>query len=129
MSKEPSGEAQAEYIQYADWRERLEANELLGVRCHSCGHVTATPKRVCPDCGSRQLEGVELPTTGTVYSETTINVPPEGFEGSYKIAVVDLGEAGLLARTDKECEIGDTVEFTGFIVEDDLPAPVFESTD
>ena len=114
------------YVDYDEWRENLESGVLLGLKCESCGHVTATPKRACLSCGSQELEATELPKGGTVYSETTINVPPMEVDGPYQVAVVDLGDTRLLVRVDGTTEIGDTVEFTDTVVMANLPAPVFK---
>lgn len=111
-------------ITYADWRQALEDGALLGLECR-CGAVTATPKRACPACGSRELAARELPRTGTVDSETTIAVPPTGHD-SGTVAVVDLGPARLLGRIDGTVEIGDRVVFAGAQTADGEPAPVFE---
>lgn len=111
-------------ITYADWRRALGDGTLLGLECR-CGAVTATPKRACPACGSRELAPRELPTTGTVDSETTIAVPPAGHDPG-TVAVVDLGPARLLGRIDGTVEIGDRVVFAGARTVDGEPAPVFE---
>jgi uncharacterized OB-fold protein len=116
-------------VEYEDWREHLTAGTLIGVSCSSCGAVSGTPKRACPDCGNRDLEEIELPEQGTVYSETTINVPPEGFEDSYQVAVISLGKTRLLARIEGHVDIGETVEYTGVIVESGDPGPVFKPVD
>ena len=113
-------------VDYAEWREQLEAGVLLGLECRSCEHVTATPKRVCINCGARELVAVELPTRGTVYSETTIKVTPEGFDGPYQVVIVELEGVHLLVRVDGTVEIGDVAEFSGTVVTEDLQAPVFE---
>jgi uncharacterized OB-fold protein len=110
---------------YDDWRTALEGGTILGSACRSCGHVTGTPKRLCGECGSDQLEGVSLPTTGEVYSETTIGVAPAGFEGPYAVAVVDLDGTFLTARVNDDVEIGDTVRFEEVITAEGRPAPVF----
>ncbi|WP_423746748.1 OB-fold domain-containing protein (plasmid) [Haladaptatus sp. SPP-AMP-3] len=117
-------------LTYADWRDRLEDGELVGLECRSCGHVTATPKRACIDCGDRILDTCPLPTTGTVHSETTITVPPVGFEGPYQVSVIDLGETKLMGRirSDEGVEIGASVEFVDTVELDGMPAPVFEPT-
>jgi uncharacterized OB-fold protein len=129
MSKELSSDDAArtpDDVDYEEWREQLEAGVLLGLECRSCEHVTATPKRVCINCGARELDAVELPTRGTVHSETTIEVTPEGFDGPYQVIMVELGSVNLLVRVDDAVEIGDAVEFSGAVVPADLPAPVFE---
>jgi uncharacterized OB-fold protein len=111
---------------YDDWRELLEEGVLLGTECESCGWITATPKRRCGECGNEQLEGIALPTTGDVYSETTINVTPAGFDDSYQIAIVDLNGTLITAQIDGSVEIGDRVRFGDIVTPDGRPAPVFE---
>lgn len=118
-----------DHVEYDDWREHLEDGTLLGVKCRSCGAASATPKRACSNCGGRDLAAVKLPERGTVYSETTVNVPPEGFDGTYQVAVVSLDETRILARIDGTADIGEAVEFTGTIGEKDLPGVVFEPVD
>ncbi|MDZ7688301.1 MAG: zinc ribbon domain-containing protein [Halobacteriales archaeon] len=114
-------------LTYADWAEALREGELVGQECDDCGNVTSTPKAACTDCGSRALSRVTLPEEGTVYTETTVAVAPEGFEGGYKVGVVDLGEARVLGRLDDEAEIGDVVAFADVFEHEGEPAPVFES--
>ncbi|MGA9400626.1 Zn-ribbon domain-containing OB-fold protein [Haladaptatus sp.] len=115
-------------LTYADWRAYLKAGDLVGLECESCGTVTATPKRACVECGDRNLDTHTLPNVGVVHSETTITVPPVGFEGPYQVAVVDLGDTKILGRIggDEEVNIGTTVECTDTVELDGMPAPMFE---
>ena len=129
MSEPTDADKGPGHVEYEDWREHLETGTLLGVQCQSCGAVSATPKRACSGCGSREMAAIELPERGTVYSETRINVPPEDFDGTYQVGVVGLGETRLLARLRGAVDIGETVMFTGTIVEGDGPGPVFESAE
>jgi uncharacterized OB-fold protein len=114
---------------YGDWAEAVRDGELVGLECEDCGNVTGTPKAACTDCGSRSLTRAVLPDEGTVYTETTVAVAPEGFDGGYKVGLVELGETGarVLGRLDGDAEIGDDVEFIDVFVRDDgnEPAPVF----
>jgi Predicted nucleic-acid-binding protein containing a Zn-ribbon len=124
-------------LSYDEWQTALAAGDLLGVACR-CGAVAATPKRACPACGSRDLTQRALPTAGTVYSETTIAVPPAGHDPGV-VAVVDLGPTRLLGRVTSPVpdddagdtdggvaiEIGDRVVLTGADAGGDRPAPVF----
>jgi len=116
----------ADRLDYVAWADRLRDGELLGQECAECGHTTAAPKATCVRCGSRTLAAVTLPTDGIVHSETTIGVPPEGFDGEYQVAVVRLGDAKVLGRIDGAVDIGDRVSFADVLVADDHPAPVFE---
>ncbi|PSQ36954.1 hypothetical protein BRD05_01670 [Halobacteriales archaeon QS_9_70_65] len=103
-------------LTHAAWSDALREGVLLGGACDDCGTTAGTPKAACPHCGARGLEPVELPTAGTVYTETTVEVPPEGIdERGYRVAVVDLGVARVLGRLDGAAEIGDAVALAGHV--------------
>lgn len=108
---------------YDSWTRALRDGILLGQRCDDCGHETGAPKAACARCGSRDLETIELPTTGTVYTETRLSVVPKPFadEDGYQVAVVELGEARVMAQIDGTVEIGaeGAIEVNGNL------APVF----
>lgn len=110
----------------AAWRRALRDGVLLGQRCPDCGHVTGAPKAACARCGSRDLAVEALPTTGEVYTETTIAVPPAGFEGPYRVGVVQLEAARVLGRIPDDAAIGDAVALAGIVEADDRVAPRFE---
>jgi uncharacterized OB-fold protein len=116
---------EGEDINHVRWAEALRDGVFLGMECDDCGHVAGVPKSVCPDCTGRNLSATELPRTGTVYSETTIEVTPAGQDDIYQVAIVDLGETRVLVRIDGEADIGDEVEFSGHIEYDDMPGPAF----
>jgi hypothetical protein len=115
-------------LDYATWAEALREGTLFGLAC-SCGHTNGSPTGACPHCGSRDLERVELPTEGTVHTETTIQVPPAGFEErGYQVGVIELGASKVTVRfAGSGIEIGDEVRLAGVFDEDDgHPAPLFE---
>jgi uncharacterized OB-fold protein len=117
-----------EELTYADWRTAIAEGRLLGQECGDCGHVEGTPKGACSQCGARALTTVDLPTAGEVYSETTIQVPPIQFEEeAYQVAIVEVGDARLLARLEGDAVgIGEEVELSGSLDSDDgNPAPTF----
>lgn len=128
-------------LDYATWAAAARESRLLGLEC-GCGHTNGTPTGACPHCGSRDLERVELPTAGTVHSETTIQVPPSTFEErGYQVVIVELGDASggseargssgakVMGRLDGDgVDIGDEVRLSGvFTEDDDHPAPRFEA--
>lgn len=118
-----------EVLRYEDWATAVTEGRLLGQECADCGHVAGAPKGACARCGSRDLETVELPTSGEVYTETTINVPPSQFEErGYQVALVQLGDARVTGHIDgAHAEIGERVELAGYIDADEgRPAPLFE---
>jgi uncharacterized OB-fold protein len=103
-------------LTHAEWKRAVREGKLLGQECGVCGRTQGTPKAACPHCGSTELATVELPTEGVVYTETTINVPPEGIdERGYQVAVVEVGDARVLGRLDDEgVAIEDPVALSGF---------------
>ena len=116
-------------LTHGEWSRSVREGELRGQRCPDCGAVQGTPKAACPHCGSTELETVELPTEGTVYTETTINVPPAGVDDrGYQVVVVELGDARVMGRLRGDAvEIGDTVAVCGFVEDDEYVAPEFEA--
>ena len=120
----------SETLTHGEWSRAVREGELLGQHCEECGRTQGTPKAACPHCGSTDLETVELSTEGVVYTETTINVPPEGIdERGYQVAVVDLGDARVMGRlVDEGVDIGDRVVLDGFDEDDQGNAtPRFEA--
>lgn len=115
-----------DHLTHAEWAAALREGRLLGQSCPDCGHVAGTPTAACAHCGSRDLETVELPTSGTVYAETTIAVAPDWFdEAEYQVALVEVGGARVTARIDGDVAIGDAVELAGTLEVVEEPAPVF----
>lgn len=115
-----------EQLTYETWAQALEEDGvLLGQRCGDCGHATGAPKAACAQCGSRDVEAIQLPTQGTVYSESQINATPESFEDAYKVGLVDLGEARIMAHFAADVAIGDEVELVGAIDDSGSPGPTF----
>lgn len=115
-------------LTYDDWREALLDDVLLGQECTGCDYTTGAPKAACPRCGSRELDAVELPLEGEIHSETTIQVPPEGFDRGYQVVVVDVGDARVTGRLDDPgVEIGDEVAFAEGRETENGVAAVFEA--
>lgn len=107
-----------------EWADALEEGRLLGQCCSDCGHETAAPKAACVRCGSTAIEPVELPTEGSVHAVTDVAVAPSGFDGPYRIAVIDLDGARVMTRLDSEADVGESVALSG-VVEVDGIGPVF----
>ena len=112
------------------WRRALEDGVLLGKKCADCGHVTAAPKAACVRCGGRESEIVELPTTGEVFTSTTVHVAPVAFadDAPYDVALVDVGDARLMAHLSDPVEIGDSVELSGVVGQEKNIGPLFSRT-
>jgi uncharacterized OB-fold protein len=74
------------------YMEGLKAGKFLGLKCNKCQAYTVPPRKVCAECGSEDMEVVELSRKGTLRSYTVIHVPAEGFEAPYMVALVELEE-------------------------------------
>lgn len=91
------------------WRENVKRYRLLGTRCRACGKVHYPQRRVCPECLSREMEVFQFKGTGTIYSYTVINSPPEGYEfcKPYASALVELEEGEIVTAQLTDCDLED----------------------
>ncbi|MGE5485665.1 MAG: Zn-ribbon domain-containing OB-fold protein [Ignavibacteriales bacterium] len=71
---------------------------MPGYVCESCDYSTPYAMAMCPKCGSRSVKQAFLSGKGTVYTFTTIRVPPEGFEADvpYTVLAVRLDKGTLV---------------------------------
>ena len=70
------------------------SEKLVYISCSKCKKNFIPPKYVCPGCGDERFEERVSCGEGTIYSVTTIRVPPLGFEKEvpYDVALIDLRE-------------------------------------
>ena len=85
--------------------------------CADCGLVIWYPRPFCPDCASRNLEWIESPGTGSIYSFTITRRGQGAYREAapYVLAYVELDEGPRvltnIASSDIESiAIGDRVE-------------------
>jgi len=100
--------------EYDDWLDSVEEGEGYYVECEA-GHGWLPPRRVCPDCGSRNLSAEPLPDSGELVTHTLITVATPQFEDDapYVTAIADFGPVsvtGLVRGVDPEdVTMGDVV--------------------
>jgi uncharacterized OB-fold protein len=84
---------------FDEWLDAAEDGEGYYLECAN-GHGSLPPRRVCPDCGSTDLEERDLPETGEVQTFTVTHVPTPAFEedAPYATAVVDFGPVRLTGQ-------------------------------
>jgi uncharacterized OB-fold protein len=96
---------------YDDLLDAIEDGEGYYIECDA-GHGWLPPRRVCPECGSRDLTESPLPDAGTVQTYTTISVATPAFseDAPYTTAIVEFGPVqvtGLVREADPEdIEVG-----------------------
>jgi uncharacterized OB-fold protein len=81
-------------LYFKDYNEALKQNKLLGLKCHQCNAITIPPKMACRQCGSPDMEVVEVKTDGKIRTFTTVFVGAEGRESEvpYILVMVELEE-------------------------------------
>jgi len=112
-------------------------DRLVAPRCTNCGTFRLPPAPFCFVCRHRELEWVDLPGTGTVYSFTVVRHPLARMLHDavpYAAGIIELdGTQGAGARmicNIIECDvdrlkIGDRVEIVWEHVSDDMSVPRF----
>ena len=81
-------------LTFKAYNAALKENKLLGLKCMSCGAVTAPPKMVCRQCAGSELDIIQLSGAGVIQTFTTVYVVPEGREEEcpYIVVLVELDE-------------------------------------
>lgn len=76
----------------------LRENRLMGVKCRTCGFITAPPRTACRRCSGLDTEPVELSGKGKIATFTSVHVAPENRRGQapYLVAVVELDEGSWI---------------------------------
>lgn len=79
-------------LTWTEYFEALDGGTLLGLRCGKCDSVTCPPMSVCQECGSKNLEKIELSGEGELKTMTSTFTTPEGFGEPYVFCYVELEE-------------------------------------
>lgn len=75
---------------YDDLLDAIEAGAGYYLECAN-GHGSLPPRRVCPKCGSADLEETPLPETGIIETFTVVHVATPAFtdDTPYTTAIAD----------------------------------------
>jgi len=82
--------------EFDDWLDAIAEDEPYYIEC-SNGHGWLPPRRVCPECGSRELAREPLPEAGEIATHTTVQVATPQFEDDapYVTAIADFGPVSV----------------------------------
>ncbi len=83
-------------LTHKQFYEGLKNGKLLGLKCKCCQKYTIPPRMTCMECGSDQLEIIEMKGEGEIRTLTTIRVAPDGFQAPYVVALSELAEGPWL---------------------------------
>lgn len=86
------------------WREIPHRYRLEAGKCTTCGKISFPDRRVCPDCGGREFETIQLQRQGKLLTYTIIHVGPSRFADQvpYAVGIVELPEGVRLL-----CQVAD----------------------
>ncbi len=81
-------------LTFKEYNKALKKGRIMGLKCKDCGKYTCPPKIACQECGSTNLEAVQLKGSGKVVTFTVSYVPAQGRDAEvpYTIVMVELGE-------------------------------------
>lgn len=81
---------------YDDLLDGVADGEAHYVECEN-GHGWLPPRRICPECGSRELSEEPFPDAGEIETFTTISVASPGFseDTPYVTALANFGPVRL----------------------------------
>ncbi len=84
---------------FDEFLDALAEGDGYYVECAN-GHGSLPPRRVCPECGSADLDETPLPDSGEVATYTKVHVPAPSFadDAPYVTAVVDFGPVRLTGQ-------------------------------
>jgi uncharacterized OB-fold protein len=106
--------------------DQLREGRFTTTQCDDCGRLTFPPKPFCPHCWSKNVRWVDAPSTGTVYSHTTIHVAPAIFahEAPYRVCIADLDGrlriATRLVQSDADMPLDTPIEVVILRYEDGM---------
>ena len=114
------------------WRLKQQRYKLVGEVCPHCEAKLFPPRDICPECGGEAKSLYTFSGRGEVYSHTTVQDAPAGFEENapYTVALVKLEEGPLLTAQltdlgEEAVEIGTPVEMVTRRVRcDDADSPI-----
>ena len=109
---------------FDEWLDAAEEGQAYYLECPN-DHGSLPPRRVCPDCGSTDLEEVPLPDSGEIETFTITYVPTPAFEDDapYATAIANFGPVRITGQV-----VGVDVDAVENGLEVDLEVTVSQTT-
>jgi uncharacterized OB-fold protein len=89
------------------WREIPKRYRMEAGKCTKCQNISFPQRLVCPECGSKSFEKINLSGKGKVATFTITHVAPEGFgdQVPYAVGIVELDEGIRVMAQITDCEL------------------------
>ncbi len=109
---------------FDEWLDAASEGEAYYLECPE-GHGSLPPRRVCPDCGSTDLEETPLPESGEIETFTVTHIPTPAFEedAPYATAIANFGPVRITGQV-----VGVDVDAVENGLEVELEVTVSETT-
>jgi len=98
------------------WRQIPQRYRMEATKCKKCQFISFPARLVCPECGSKEFDTINLSGNGKIDTYTIIRTAPEGFtdQAPYALGIVELDEGVKVMGQITDCEpdnlkIGDRV--------------------
>ncbi|MFH1320431.1 MAG: Zn-ribbon domain-containing OB-fold protein [Bacteroidota bacterium] len=96
------------------WREIPKRYRMESGKCRKCNKLLFPARLICPDCGSKEFETVQLSGKGKLVTYTIIRTAPDGFGdlAPYAVGIIELEEgikimSQIVDCNPEELNIGD----------------------
>jgi uncharacterized protein len=101
-------------LTYEEFKQGLQEDKLLGLKCLDCGELLLPPGAVCTSCGSSKMEVNSFAKRGKIKTFSVIRVGPAGYVTPYVVALVELQDGpwvvGNLTAFDSQKASMDLIE-------------------
>jgi len=76
------------------WREKAQKYRLEAGKCKRCGKILFPPRLICPKCGGKEFDVINLPLEGKILSWTVIHTGHPSFSDlqPYGIVLIEVME-------------------------------------
>ena len=81
-------------------RFRLEAE-----KCNNCGYIAFPPRLICPECGQKSFQMLQLQPEGKILTYTIIHVAADAFstQTPFAVAIIETKEGARLTAQVVDC--------------------------
>ncbi len=89
------------------WREIPHRYRLEAGKCKQCGKIYFPGRLICPECGGREFDTIQLKREGKLLTYTIIHVGPSRFADQvpYVVGIVELQDGVRLLCQVADCDL------------------------